>query len=241
MCWYAVNVALLQPSALRLQAFSATQATLSIARWGGLPPSADALPGTSPSKPSAGKKHSRLLRHVPSLGTAVSHSVAEEASRELFNHLDVDGNGTISLDELRELHADLGEAWPAEQAERFVSEHQLGDGITFAQFWALQQQLLGMRASVPLLPSAASPPASAAATPTTAAARQRRLHFCAPPSLQPFPCSLVRAGPVRATSIQLSPSMYRRSSCRERQMHARCAAAVMGGHSHGGRCVCHVF
>jgi pSer/pThr/pTyr-binding forkhead associated (FHA) protein len=109
---------------------------------------------------SAARAPSGLLQHIPASSSAATHEGEEAASRRLFEHLDRDSNGSISVDELRQLLSELGEEWPEAQAERLMSEHCFEESITFDKFGAFQQQclrILGQQALRQRQPGPAQP------------------------------------------------------------------------------------
>eukprot|EP00892_Ulva_mutabilis_P005765 jgi/Ulvmu1/3560/UM166_0014.1 len=149
-----------------MQAFSATEATSSIERWGSdtSEPEAEAVLRASPahqshapSAPVAAESlslvtraaiRSSLLQNVPeSLGETPSVT-AEFAARELFAHLDRNGDGAISIDELQDVLRDLGEDSAAAAVEAQALHAALTDRrgasghITYADLLSFHQGAL---------------------------------------------------------------------------------------------------
>ena len=93
-----------------------------------------------------------------SSGGGILPAAAKAAVRELFDHIDRDGDGTLSVDELQALLRELGEEWPEAQAHRLAadlaSEPGGEDRITFDDLWA-SMAVWGFREAAPS-PSAAS-------------------------------------------------------------------------------------
>jgi Ca2+-binding EF-hand superfamily protein len=86
------------------------------------------------------------MLNIPGARNAVSLQT-RKAACELFQHMDTDGDGTISVAELQELLRELGEEQPEMQAHRLASAIASGPGqeneITFEDFWSFQEAAWG--------------------------------------------------------------------------------------------------
>jgi Ca2+-binding EF-hand superfamily protein len=90
---------------------------------------------------------SRLMLNIPGADTAAPLKTVKAAACELFEHMDRDGDGTISIAELQDLLGELGEEQPEAQAQWLASAIASGPGqeneITFADFWSFQEAAWG--------------------------------------------------------------------------------------------------
>ena len=156
-----------------VQAFSATAAMSSIERWGGGGDAAvhELISGEGvPVLVSPPAHHSRmlsapvatenlslvaraaikssLLQNVPDSLAEASPVTAEVAARELFAHIDRNGDGAISIEELQDVLRDLGEdstaaAVEAQALHAALTDRPGADGqITFADLLSFHQSAL---------------------------------------------------------------------------------------------------
>lgn len=145
-----------------MQAFSASEALTSIQRWGSDTTESESesslrQPPVHPSAPVASESlslvtsaaiKSSLLQNVPESLAASSAVTAEVAARELFTHIDRNGDGAISIEELQEVMRDLGEDSAAAAAEAEALHAALtacrgaGSHITYADLLSFHRSAL---------------------------------------------------------------------------------------------------
>lgn len=179
-----------------MQAFSASEATTSIERWGSDATESDGEGASeppvrvcAPSAPAATESlslvtsaaiKSSLLQNVPEALAAASAVTAEVAARELFAHIDRNGDGAISIEELQDVMRDLGEDSAAAAAEAralhaaLTDRRGAGGHITYADLLSFHRSALASDSGLDSSQGASRKSSPQSLCAVSAAARQLR-------------------------------------------------------------------